>query len=740
MDDPAKTHVWVEYCFGSSKNRGQLFKARDIWMTSLKAGFEGSAFHSSFFFTDELKAYVEEHKEVDDKGNEKRSLRGYRGVHWAPFFTLDIDSRRETVEVMWDARKKRWAARPESERDEWRKAHEDEKPDPEFARKDAMEVLRVLRDFGVDSNKVLICFTGNKGFHLKVPTAYFTPEPCDNFAQRIRAIVEKCIWPKIDTKVMPHPEACIDWQIYNHLHVIRAINSVHEKSKLFKIPLTHDELCSIDIEAIRRLAEGPRAPWRKPRWDDIEVTEPLRKAWEDSAAWVKERSEKFATEGRIHHRLDLIVSKEALAPRRRLCAMKLLGEDAGSGNRNPVLLMLASDFRDMGMTPEQTFGLLRPWLKLQAGSHHTEEDLLTQVRYVYGPNFNWGCSHPIAMASCFMECHLYPQAKVEREMSDQWNTLDHYLQKLYDRMKRPRYYSFPYGRLARDIRIWGKQVFLLVGETATGKTALAMDFMEANGRELNRKREANPDFVGGIGFFSLEMPGEEIAERAAQRIFQQDQSMIEGIFTRQIAVEATGVENADMSALRQHIAARYANVRIFDETAPDIQGLHKLCAAAKKVYGMNLFVVDFADRMKARGINSYERIAPIATGLKDIVKDLDITIVMLAQVGRSNAEKGVGLRSARGSGQWEENVDGMITMARGTKASLGELKIELPDDEFAIHRPYRYVIVTAEKNRSGPEKGKSLQKFYGATMSFETVILPDHDTPKASSGPEDIPF
>ena len=725
--DP-KNHIWVEYSFGSSKNRGQLYKARDIWMLSLKSGFEGPAFHSSFFFTDEIQAYVEEHKEVDKEGKEKKSLRGYRGVHWAPFFTLDVDSRRETVETMWDAKKKRWVTRPDPEKDEWRKAHEDDKPDTEFARKDAIEVLRVLHDdFGVDPAKVLICFTGNKGFHLKVPTSYFNPEPHELFAQRIRAIVEKCIWPGINQKVMPHPEACIDWQIYNHLHVIRAINSVHEKSNLFKIPMTYEELCSLDMESIRRLAEGPRAPWKKPRWDDLEVLPALRKAWEDSAAWVQEKKGGFVSEGRIHHRLDLIVAKQAEAPRRRLCTMKMLAEDAGSGNRNPVLLMLASDFRDMGMTPEQTFNLLRPWLALQKGTKHTEENLLTQVRYVFNPAFAWGCSHPIAMANCFMECHLYPQAKEERSLGDQWQPIEVYLQRLYERMKRPRYYKFPYGRLQNDIRIWGKQVFLLVGETATGKTALAMDFMEANGRELNRKREANPDFIGGIGFFSLEMPGEEIAERAAQRVFQQDQRFIEDIFVNQMAAEAQGLVTQDMTNLRAALSTRYSNIMCFDETAPDIQGLHKLCAAAKKVNGTNLFVVDFADRMKARGVNAYERIAPIATGLKDIVKDLDITMVMLAQVGRSSAEKGVGLRSARGSGQWEENVDGMITMARGTKASLLELKLDLADEEFAISKPYRYVVVTAEKNRSGPEKSKSLQKFYGRTMSFETVDLPEYD-------------
>lgn len=738
MDDKTKSHAWVEYTFGGpAKDRGKLYKARDIWQLSLNAGFEGPAFHSSFFFTDEAKVYVEEHKEVDKDGREKLSLRGYRGVHWAPFITLDVDSRRETVEQTWSEQKKKWIKRPESEQDEWRKAHENDEPDTEFARRDAIEVLRALKDFGVDPARVLICFTGNKGFHLKVPTNYFNPEPCDNFAQRIRAIVEKCIWPKIDQTVMPHPEGCIDWQIYNTLHVIRAINSVHEKSNLFKIPLTYDELCSLDMAAIRRLAEGPRAPWKKPRWDDIEVTEPLRKAWEASAAWVEEKKGGFVSEGRIHHRLDLIVKGEALPPRRRLCAMKMITEDVGSGNRNPALLMIASDLRDYGMAPQQTFDLLRPWLKLQKGTKHTEEDLLTQVRYVYNPAFNWGCSHPLAMANCFMECYLYPQAKEERSLGEQWQPIEVYLQRLYERMKRPRYYKFPYGRLQNDIRIWGKQVFLLVGETATGKTALALDFMETNGAILNGLREVDPEFQGGIGFFSLEMPGEEIAERAAQRYFQQDQKFIEDIFFNQIQAEAQGTTTQDMTNLRAQLSARYSNILCFDETAPDIEGLRKLCAAAKKVNGTNLFVVDFADRMKARGVNAYERIAPIATGLKDIVKELDITMVMLAQVGRSSAEKGVGLRSARGSGQWEENVDGMITMARGTKSSLGELKMELPEEEFSISKPYRYVIVTAEKNRSGPEKGKSLQKFYGATMSFETVLLPDHDDPPQQGSGED---
>ena len=111
-----------------------------------------------------------------------------------------------------------------------------------------------------------IYFSGNKGFHLLLKTnLYKTPHK--DIVKEIKSGV-RVLKKRLNLKTL-------DESIYKKTGIIRAPNSRHEKTKLFKIPLFAAELHLKSLETIRDLALFKR---------DI-TSEPAIKDWLKSRGW-----------------------------------------------------------------------------------------------------------------------------------------------------------------------------------------------------------------------------------------------------------------------------------------------------------------------------------------------------------------------------------------------------------------------------------------------------------------------
>lgn len=107
---------------------------------------------------------------------------------------------------------------------------------------------------------VFICYSGSKGFHVGVPFSVFGLEPSENLCEKLLTIAKnlKKTYPSIDTT------------IYNANRKFRALGSKHPKTNLYKINITRDDLCQLDLHAIKRAAlerislEIPEVPTLPP--------------------------------------------------------------------------------------------------------------------------------------------------------------------------------------------------------------------------------------------------------------------------------------------------------------------------------------------------------------------------------------------------------------------------------------------------------------------------------------------
>ena len=226
---------------------------------------------------------------------------------------------------------------------------------------------------------------------------------------------------------------------------------------------------------------------------------------------------------------------------------------------------------------------------------------------------------------------------------------------------------------------------------AMGKTALAMTI----GLSMAQTQS--------VGFISMEMPHSDVRDRQAAILSRASIGMIKrpqkGLEYDRIV---DGVEKA--KTLRWFVS---------DKSGLNIMQVRSRARALKRRHGLDILAVDYIGLMS--GMDSKQprayQIEEISRGLKGLAKDLDITVICLAQVNRGGVERVgqvPGLQDLRDSGAIEQDADVVAFIHRPIEAQpeLGE--------NFR-----NYALLRVAKNRQGRTGDVNL--FYqGQFTSFES--------------------
>lgn len=146
---------------------------------------------------------------------------------------------------------------------------------------------------------------------------------------------------------------------------------------------------------------------------------------------------------------------------------------------------------------------------------------------------------------------------------------------------------------------------------------------------------------------------------------------------------------------------------VVDKPSPSLQDI--LFAARKHhhEHGIKLVVVDYLQRMRVKGPNRREGIEDAVRGLKELARELDIPVVVLAQVNRavdSRDNKHPGMADLLESGAIEAEADQVLMLSREAVYTKDK------NDDNAK--------VSVEKNRHGPV-GMMHLKFRNEYLRFE---------------------
>lgn len=329
-----------------------------------------------FFFSDEVLTYMSAQSGAP-------SIAGYEGKVWAPYLPIDLDH-------------------------------------PELA--PAQEAARRLQNFllerwAIDPDALQVYFSGAKGFHLLLDCRVFgrlapsTTLPIV-FDSLRRHLAQEIAEPLRET---------IDLSIKDRVRLLRLPNTLHEKSRLYKIILSPVELEKFSAAEIRQAARQMR---------------PLTATDETgfvSRAEVKANRAAGELFGRVRRQTAKLTRKPFVYRLRRPADLsKLQFACAGveriwqthiePGSRNNCAIRLASEFRLMGLAENETAQKLFGWNERNRIELPSEE-VRAVVRSAYQRRFpyRYSCRDPILRRFCplpdFGSCREFSQARAGNQIS-----------------------------------------------------------------------------------------------------------------------------------------------------------------------------------------------------------------------------------------------------------------------------------------------------------------------------------
>ena len=245
----------------------------------------------------------------------------------------------------------------------------------------------------------------------------------------------------------------------------------------------------------------------------------------------------------------------------------------------------------------------------------------------------------------------------------------------------------------------GGEMIIIAARPSMGKTSLAMNIVEHVAVEMKKP----------CAVFSLEMTADSLVQRlicARARINMR--SLLNGQFLNKGDFQ-------QMTRAASQLAE--SNIIIDDTPALSILDLRSKARRFKKLYGIELIAVDYLQlcrsTSKRAADNRQQEIAEISAGLKALAKELNIPVIVLAQLNRGPETRGSGkpkLSDLRESGSIEQDADVVGLLFRA------EYYAEDEEEKQEVSGQAELLIA---KQRNGPTGGVPLT-FHKEFMRFET--------------------
>ncbi|MDD5596977.1 MAG: replicative DNA helicase [Victivallaceae bacterium] len=254
------------------------------------------------------------------------------------------------------------------------------------------------------------------------------------------------------------------------------------------------------------------------------------------------------------------------------------------------------------------------------------------------------------------------------------------------------------------------EMFVLGARPSIGKTSLALNLIRNIAVQTSKPRS--------VALFSLEMTSEQIARRLICTEARIPESrFFDGSF-----------KNNEMSKLTQAVnVLQKAKIFIDPTGGLTIAELRAKARRLKMMHDIEFIVIDYLQLMKAdgRAESRQQEVAEISSGIKKLAKELNIPILVLAQLNRE-VEKTAGasarprLSHLRESGSIEQDADIVSFLHRDRDEAKS---ISLEQDQAGVDAE-----LILEKNRNG-QTGVVKMKFFPSRMEFVNVKYTADDRP-----------
>jgi replicative DNA helicase len=263
-------------------------------------------------------------------------------------------------------------------------------------------------------------------------------------------------------------------------------------------------------------------------------------------------------------------------------------------------------------------------------------------------------------------------------------------------------------------------LIVLVGETSMGKSTLALQFALAAARYAKERDEQVP-------YFSLEMTASELTERAVANLAD--------FPLRWMTQPSTAPDNAMDYVQRGSRALLELPLLIDDRCALSLEQIVSRSTQLHMRKRLSAVVVDYMHIMARPRRNDVAELGAIATGLKNLSKNLGVPVIALHQLNRSNGSQGRDRRPTL----FDIRASGEIAETANTVVAIYRSEVARPD--FAPLKGYAEALIL--KQRQGRRDVRAWMHSKVGNMRFESCEAPsgydetitkDHDESNGSAG------
>lgn len=203
-----------------------------------------------------------------------------------------------------------------------------------------------------------------------------------------------------------------------------------------------------------------------------------------------------------------------------------------------------------------------------------------------------------------------------------------------------------------------KTVTIVAGLPGSGKTTLGLQI-------------AQHIACGGLGVgmvFSLEMPEEELANRALASLGAVDLRVL----------DSGKLEDDDWPRLTSAVNKINGKpLYVSDKSGLTVARIRSICRQVQRKHGLDVVVIDYIGLIGSDGkaFNRTSELGKISTGIVNIAKELDVPVILLAQLNRDSTKrpgKKPIASDLRDSGQIEADAHCIILVHRDMDEEQGQ--------------------------------------------------------------------
>ena len=277
----------------------------------------------------------------------------------------------------------------------------------------------------------------------------------------------------------------------------------------------------------------------------------------------------------------------------------------------------------------------------------------------------------------------------------------------------------PTGLRDMDDRLGGlhkSDLVIIAGRPSMGKTSLATNIAFNAAQKIQQDGKKS-----SIAFFSLEMSSEQLSTR---------------ILAEQSRIKSNDIRRGRISDEQFdkfiETSKNIAELPLYiDETpAISIAALSNRARRIKRLYGLDMVVVDYIQLMRASSNNKdgrVQEISEITQGLKAIAKELSVPVLALSQLSRAVESRDIKkplLSDLRESGSIEQDADVVMFVYREAyyleKMEPKPATVEHAEWQAKMNEVSNFAEIIIGKQRHGPT-GNIMLEFEAMFTKFKDI-------------------